>query len=223
MGYLSYFSMMASVMLAVYFDWSARDLIWSLWLASFVTGICYIYYDILYFWLGPAGLQKAGRKNRSRPETDATRNPEKFQFGSMGSIAVKTIPAIFLMAFFTVHFGGFHFGHSVFLAALFPVENYSIAKAGSFPLDFSMYVEVAKRYWPFVVLSFLDQVDNFKGVSGDVNPGKPYGNVVRIHLLIFVFAGLMAAKAPPFASYLAVVLFFSPLGRRKLKAQQKAQ
>lgn len=109
----------------------------------------------------------------------------------------------------------------MFLSMFFPLENFALVKNPGMPADPEMYFEVARRYWPFVLVSFADQFDRFKGVNGSLNPGAPYGNVVRIHLLIFVFAGLVAIKAPPLASYCAVLLFFAPIGKKKNLAEAK--
>jgi len=41
----------------------------------------------------------------------------------------------------------------------------------------------------------------------------PYGNVVRMHLLIFVFAGLSAAGLASWALYPVLFFYFFPMGK----------
>lgn len=81
--------------LAWWLGWQTRDLVWSLWLSSLVIG-----YLTLVFAIARAG----------RGEPGAARAP---------GVATK----LFLLGFFTVHFGMFHFVHSVLLNVFFPVAS----------------------------------------------------------------------------------------------------
>jgi hypothetical protein len=47
---------------------------------------------------------------------------------------------LFVLAFFTIHFGGFHYIHSQFLIAFFPINREH--RTASLPI----YMEVARRY-----------------------------------------------------------------------------
>ncbi len=99
---------------------------------------------------------------------------------------------LFLLTFFTIHFGGFHFVHSVFLNLFFPVVD-----PKSFPSE-GLYTEVFRRYWPFLTAAFLAERAalrtawnaplDFRQRGGQNVLGAPYRNVVRMHLLIFFFA-----------------------------------
>src|SRR4051812_16327886 len=90
--------------LAWWLRWSTTDLVWSLWLSSLVVGYSLIVWQItepirdliggIAHDGGASGLG-AGSK--------------------IGAIALFAVGTLFGLAFFTVHFGGFHYVHSTFL------------------------------------------------------------------------------------------------------------
>lgn len=168
--------------MAWYLKWETRDLVWSLWLASLVVGYLLIVWTVV------------------RPVFLAARA------ASTGGIVAGLLGGGFMLAFFTVHFGGFHFGHSVFLNAFFPVTP------GERGPSLALYGEVVARYGWFVPLALLAERQAFRAPAV---PGKglmqPYKNVVRLHLLIFFFAGAHFAKLDSFAVYAVVyAVYFFP-------------
>lgn len=205
--------------------WETTDLVWSLWLSSLVVG----YATIL--WLATATLREfAGNAWRDRsPGAGAA----KIVTG-----AVIMAGALFTVAFFTVHFGMFHFVHSVFLNGFFPIEPES---GRHFP-QAGMYLEVFRRYWLFLPAAFLAERRGFfaqapgtgtdtavtaeaiarRKAQGDFASGTmmaPYKNVVRMHLLIFFFAGAAMAKLDSFLVYAVVyAVYFFPWRLLKSKA-----
>jgi len=127
---------------------------------------------------------------------------------------------VFFLGFFTVHFVGFHFIHSIFLNGMFPL----LPEASPFgktmdrnATDFLWLVRFAlERYWPFVAASALSRFREFRAASQAADGSmmfKPYLNVVRMHLMIFVFAGLGAAGLQGFALYPLLVVYFLPVGQ----------
>jgi len=168
--------------LAWYLKWETRDLVWSLWLSSLVVGYLLIVWTLV------------------RPVFLAARA------ASAGGLVAGLLGGGFMLAFFTVHFGGFHLGHSVFLNAFFPVEP------GVRGPSLALYAAVVARYWWFVPLALLAERQAFLAPAG---PGKglmqPYKNVVRLHLLIFFFAGAHFAQLDSFAVYAVVyAVYFFP-------------
>jgi hypothetical protein len=116
---------------------------------------------------------------------------------------------LFMLAFFTVHFGGFHYVHSQFLHGFFPLDG-NPAPDGRL-VGGPDYGEVFRRYWTFLPAAFLAERAGFArpraGAKDDLsvtvaaitarkaaNARKggamlaPYRNVVRMHFLIFFFA-----------------------------------
>lgn len=167
------------------FDWKAQDLIWGLWASSLCVGYAYIVTAIV---------------------ASVVREPR-------GQRVSQALGGLFLLAFFSVHFGMFHFVHSVFLNGFFPL----VGSGKSFPDPLGILLAAVAAYWPFVLASFISRVRDFplKGVEmKSKNPFmKPYANVIRMHLLIFVFAGLHGANLSHFAIYPVLVFYFFPWGK----------
>lgn len=194
-----------TVVLAVSLRWEARDLVWALWVSSLVVGYATIVTTIV-------------RGVRSVWE-------DLHLLALLGGIG--------LLAFFTFHFGMFHFVHSVFLNMFFPLTGAPEA----FP-NFARTAGVALvAYWPFVIASLVSRVDDLErggaGAAGRDGPrsaagaslSAPYRNVVRMHILIFVFAGLHAAGLSRYAIYPVLAAYFFPWGslRRSRGAVQSAR
>lgn len=206
--------------------WKTTDLIWSLWLASLVVG----YATILWSIFGP-GAFIAARAWRDR---DMLRHEPKGPIALGGSLYV--IGALFLLAFFTVHFGMFHFVHSAFLQLFFPVGP--PARGNTIGPSMGVYLAVAKNYWIFLPAAFLAERRAFRFAAEEpagppdtaVTPEAiaarkarnavaggmtgimaPYKNVVRLHLLIFFFAFAHFAKLENFFVYAVVyAAYFLP-------------
>ena len=199
--------------------WNAGDLVWSLWLSSLVVGYSIIIWTIAQpaFELGRSAW-KGARANGN------TASPWPFW-------ALLFVGALFLVGFFTVHFGMFHYIHSQLLISFFPID----IGAGHRPdlADMSTYAEIARRYWPFLPSAFLaeraafankplllDQNSSFVSAVGSVagKPPKarevmwaPYRNVMRIHGLIFFFFIAHFAKLDNFVVYAVVyAVYFFP-------------
>jgi L-asparagine transporter-like permease len=123
------------------------------------------------------------------------------------------------LAFFTFHFGMFHFVHAVFLNGFFPL----IEEGSAFPSLPALVARSAAAFWPLIVASFLSRLsDIFPGSpapSGKDSFAAPYANVIRMHLLIFVFAGLHMADLSRFAILPVLAAYFFPwkaaLGRMR--------
>jgi hypothetical protein len=192
--------------------WNAGDLIWSLWLSSLVVG-----YATIVWMIGQPAVGLAWKAWRERALVGAdTRSIAIFWLLILGGAA-------FLLAFFTVHFGGFHYVHSQFLISFFPVDLPGSGRASH--AGIATYVEVARRYWPFLPSAFLAHRAAFlrrpfslsgspsladgKNISGLFT--EPYRNVIRLHILIFFFFFAHFARLENFAVYAVVyAAYFFP-------------
>jgi hypothetical protein len=205
--------------------WTTTDLVWSLWLSSFVVGYSMIVWTIVR--PGVALVRTASR------DGDFTRQLVRQHAGAtaMGA-GVLVIGGLFMLAFFTVHFGGFHYVHSQFLYSFFPLDGGAAGRAGD--ADMSTYLEVARRYWHFLPAAFLAERAGFLRTSEtftddlSVTPAAiaartarnarrggvmmaPYRNVVRMHGLIFFFAFAHFAHVDGFLVYAVVyAVYFFP-------------
>lgn len=199
--------------------WKTTDLVWSLWLSSLVVG----YTNIVWCILAPAFIEG--------PQLWRDRALLK-QSVALTAIGVVLLAgaALFMLVFFTVHFLGFHFGHSIFLAGFFPL----VPDDGVPPWD--TYALVWSRYWMWLPVAFLAERAAFKRPesavprAGDasVTPEAirqrkataaatgasmmaPYKNVIRMHVLIFFFAGAHYAGLENFGVYAVVyAIYFCP-------------
>jgi hypothetical protein len=177
---------LTGITLALALGWSTTDLIWGLWLSSLVIGYSTI---LLGIARAPAG----------------------------GSVPAAIAGKVFLVAFFTVHFGMFHFVHSVFLNVFFPVAP----RAGmQFGPGLPGYGHVFASYWPWLLAAAIAERRALLApfapgtARREFNPGQPYVNVVRMHLLIFFFAGAAALGLDGFLVFAVVyVLYFWPWRR----------
>jgi hypothetical protein len=135
--------------------------------------------------------------------------------------------ASFLVAFFTVHFGGFHYVHSQFLISFFPADLPGSGRGSS--AGFATYVEVVRRYWPFLPSAVVAHRAAFMRPSLALTPNlsarnlsnsgssmgslisEPYSNVIRLHILIFFFFFAHLARLENFAVYAVVyAVYFFP-------------
>ncbi len=192
--------------LALALGWRTKDLVWGLWLSSLVIGFASLLVAIL-------GARPVG----------------------VSGVAVVGLK-VFLVGFFAVHFGIFHFVHSGFLNLFFPL--------GSGEMDFLPdYAAVLTNYWPWLFAAAIAErkvllpargappeqpVEPVVPVESDgvksraeakartmaqlgFNPLGPYRNVIRMHLLIFFFAGMFVIGVDSFAVYVVVyAVYFWP-------------
>ena len=119
--------------------WAATDLVWSLWLSSLVVGYAIIVWTLVRWGIEIAHAAAARRAQLSAGEV-----------AKVGSILL--VLGLVVLAFFTVHFGGFHYVHSKFLATFFPVTAADARYGGA---GWATYVTVARRYWRFLPAAFL--------------------------------------------------------------------
>jgi len=202
--------------------WNTGDLVWSLWLSSFVVG-----YSTILWMIGQPALELGVASWRDRALVASHPNALLAFWGLIAAAA------LFFIAFFTVHFGFFHYIHSQFLIDFFPIDPGTGPQSRA---DMATYAEVARRYWPFLpsaflahrhafrrrTLSFKFDAANRSIGTDNSRPGavfsEPYRNVLRMHMLIFFFFFAHLARLENFAVYAVVyAVYFFPwrLLRRK--------
>ena len=197
---------------AAWQGWNTTDLVWSLWLSSLVIGYAMIVWRV------------------TEPLRDAAQGLTADRSG--GAVGAKAVVlgvygvgTLFGLAFFTVHFGGFHLVHSMFLGAFFPLHDHGRLAWGLSTL--ADYAEVVRRYWWFLPVAALAERAAFRrlpaadtAVTPDAIARRterdepmmaPYKNVIRMHLLIFFFVFAHFAKLENFAVYAVVyAAYFFP-------------
>ena len=207
--------------------WTTTDLVWSLWLSSLVVG-----YAMIVWTIARPGVDLTRGALRDREfAAHALRESRGAAFAG-GGILVAV--GLFALAFFTVHFGGFHYVHSQFLHTFFPLhESVSGSLDGRLP-SAPEYAEVVRRYWTFLPAAFLAERAGFARRSTAVKDDlsvtaaaiaarkaanvrkrgamlAPYRNVMRMHFLIFFFALAHFARLDTFVVYTVVyAAYFFP-------------
>lgn len=208
--------------------WTTTDLVWSLWLSSLVVGYGLIVWSILEPALELAGL---GWMHRAEVEQSLTPTSGK-QLAVM--LAVVLVGGALYLAFFTVHFGGFHFIQSQFLLSSYPLgfAFHSMNRA--------TFAEVVRRYWgalPSALLarrhafmqrtftreatpeqksgaSFVDQSAAKRSPMDELSSSRvagPYLQVMRMHVVIILFGAIRAVHRESFLAYtLIYALYFFP-------------
>ena len=172
-----------TVTLALLLRWQAHDVIWSLWISSLTFG---------YAWLLAALTCSV-------------------IYAPGGKKIVAGISGLFLAFFFTVHFGTFHLGHGAFLNEFFPLwpgqGRLEDHLADMIPTAFA-------AYWPFVLMTFVSRARDFpwRAAPQDLKllMFTPYLNIIRMHILIFVFAFLQAAQLTHYALFPVLLFYFFP-------------
>jgi hypothetical protein len=125
--------------------------------------------------------------------------------------ALIFVGALFTLAFFTAHFGGFHHFDAGFLLSYFPITGPGITGLGG--PGKAEYLEILRRYWIFLPAAFLSHRAIFLRAPISVSPdhrhasfadyGKnggafvePYKNVLRMHFVIvfFCFVGFVGLE-----------------------------
>ena len=171
--------------------WAAGDLVWSLWLASLVVG-----YATIVWTIGQPAAVLAIAAWRGRND------PTSIQRAVVVIWALILLGAGFMLAFFTVHFGGFHYVHSSILLSFFPIDASGVVNR-HWP-SMAIYAEIFRRYWVFLPAAFLSHRAAFlrmplalndkpslQSIAAGRKPrdifGEPYRNVMRMHGLIFFF------------------------------------
>ena len=217
--------------LAWFGHWETKDLVWSLWLSSLLVGYAMI------VW----GIFGTGAYIATKAWGDRAKFADQPKGPVVAGGAIMLVGGLFMLAFFTVHFGGFHFVHSIFLNVFFPVVP---GRTGEPTL--AIYLQVFKDYWPFVLVAAVAERKAFRlppeepgppdtsvkaadvnrrlanPQSGFTGMMAPYRNVMRLHLLIFFFAFAHFAKLDNFLVYAVVyAVYFFPW--RLLKRDKVAQ
>lgn len=177
-------------------DWRLHDVIWGFWITSLAVG---------YLMILGVLVHQARHQVRDLDMTPAQ---------AWGG-------ALFLLAFFTFHFGFFHWGHAQFLTAFLDWPDTS---------EFSIQLvpQIFASYWPIVLAGLLFRLPDlrayvgrrFEDLSRKQDVGKaagdamrlPYAGVVRLHLAIFGLFGLTLLSLPELVMFaLAYAWFFLPI------------
>jgi len=197
--------------LAIYLNhWTVEDLVWGIWISSLIVGLIFLYTN---FWAIPFQvLQSSGE---ALPKARR--------------LAASIVVAVLFSLFYTLHFGGFHLGHAMFLSSFFPLERDGVVLnlfsaqsdaelINSLKVFFKALLEI---FWPLILLNFWLSRETIFGRSTPNTPGKStknispmsvYVTVAKMHVLIFAMVGLKNANVVNVSiAYIVLFFFFFPL------------
>lgn len=184
--------------------WGPKDVVWTLWTTSLVTGY-------LTLILGSAGASlSAAVKARSAPGFSWQQALPL----AMGGLVVM----VFFLGFFTVHFGLFHLVHAVFLNEFFPLIDWGDHRPGLLEQALAYLQHCFQSYPLFLLLCLLSHLPGLIGIARGAAGGskmliKPYGNVIKLHLMILAIGFASAAGHDGAAVIVFLAVYFLPLGR----------
>ena len=181
------------------------DLVWSLWLSSLVVG-----YTIILWAIFRLPLQLlAGAASEPRLLLEGLAKNGRGRNALLLLIGIVWIG--FALAFFTVHFGGFHYVHSGFLQHFFPLGGRWDGSATLWTHNLALYTEVARRYWIYLPAAFLAERAVFLHPPKSGLMMLPYTKVMRMHGLIFFFGFAHVLRLDNVAVYAVVyAVYFFP-------------
>jgi hypothetical protein len=111
--------------------------------------------------------------------------------------ALRVFGNLFIVAFFTVHYGGFNFGHFMFLKQMFDLPSFTrdvwIAAGG---LSLSHFFSL--------IVNWFGKAE-YVGVAANEQMFKPYGRVIVMHVTI-IFGGVFALSGGGVGALILLVL-----------------
>lgn len=231
----SYFLFLFSVGAAYFIGWNNTDLLWSFWITSLVIGYVSIFRtSVAPLWL----LSKFGLTTENINKFRQMPTAKKLQTMIFVVIFVPLI--LFLLVFLSFHFLIFHLFLAYFLQIIFPhpalIEILAKPDSGQFYTSFLIIKTLLISYWIIVLEkfifdyktsrersrnqathfqeSFVKEAFSFEGIK------RPYMQVARIHISIFLLLVLNAVEANQYLIYVVIyILFFFPTSiLRKVKS-----
>ena len=155
--------------------------------------------------------------------------------GTIAANALNIPIAMFMVPFFTVHYGMFCFGHGIFLSAF---AGGGVGDAAPGFNGMRMLVDWALGTGPymlwfvgaiilvnsiFYLVDFIGRGD-FRKTQLPVEMFAPYGRIVTLHVAIILGAGLMLAFGQPLLGVLILIIlrvvfgmFLNMLRQRKIE------
>lgn len=185
-----------SLLIAWFFNYQTKDLIWSLWLSSLVVGLCIIIWGF-------------------KTQLIETYNTTNIQTTTKKSSLIKIVTGIlvlistlFMGGFVVFHFSVFHIFHGVFLNHFFRIlDETNTPLPPNWNEFLTYYWPVMRNYCYFLPSAFWMQRNAFT-TKQNFSPIGPYKNVLRMHFLIFFFSFFSLINLEYFLVYVIVYSFY---------------
>lgn len=170
------------------FNWSVFEIIFLFWAENIVIGIINV-------------LKMITSRPLIGPATDQLEQNER-----IAVTAVNWGILLFMVPFFIIHYGGFTFGHGVFVFALFDKSGEEMSTAipallaGG--LAFPLALLAASHLYSFV-FNYLGGGE-YRNTNATALMARPYGRIVVLHITILFGGFLTMALGDP--TWMLVVL-----------------
>lgn len=155
--------------------------------------------------------------------------------GTVAANAANAFGAVFMVPFFTVHYGGFCYGHGIFIS-MFAGQDDFPSPEGLLRWALGTAPEMIWFVAAIVAVSLLYYVVDFFGrgeyrrTGLDQEMASPYGRIVTLHVAIILGAGLAFGLGQPLLGVILLIFIRVVFGiimtlrrRRKRDARVEAQ
>lgn len=197
---ISLMSFVFIFLIALVNRWEVSDMVWSLWITSLTLGYGYLL----------AGITSNAISGGFSIRDSIFSKILGLAIPEVINIVLLILGALFQILFFSLHFGLFHFVHSIFLNDFFPIIDRSFEQ----PIDFLRFITISiSSYWPVILFTLFTTLRRFQRIFLLAEKDfmkRPYINVIKIHISIFLFAGISAIGFPDWILLLIFVIYFFP-------------
>jgi len=197
---ISLISFVFIFLIALVNKWGVADMVWSLWITSLTLGYGYLL----------AGITSNAISGGFSIRDSIVSKIFGLAIPEVINIVLLLFGILFQILFFSLHFGLFHFVHSIFLNDFFPIIDRSFEQ----PIDFIRFITISiSLYWPVILFTLFATLRRFQRIFLLAEKDfikRPYINVIKIHISIFLFAGISAIGFPDWILLLIFVIYFFP-------------
>ncbi len=178
----------SSLLLAFLLGWSSKDLLWGLWLTSFMGGISYTTWCLVIRKL----LIKESAWKRIFP----------------------ALAGLIGVAFFSLHFGMFHYVYASMLDLPWPLRSdpgrvylgkLTWRGVSDFPFFETLWLAV-QNYWMLAFINIGRDHENLFRVDAKFDSGQAYLKVLKLHFVMILMVFLNFLGLESFALFL--IFFF---------------
>ena len=213
-----------SIAAAYFIGWNNTDLLWSFWITSLVVGYVSVFRTILSH-IRLILKSKSFNTDKVRDLTTV----KKLQ--TVILVAIFIVPILLWVVFINLHFFIFHLLLAYLLQVVFPhpvlTNILADPKGGQFYTTFQIIKALFMSYWIIIFEKFIFDYKTNRKLSSNqtthlqpfwVNEAfsfegikRPYVQVVRIHISIFLLFAMDAVETNQYLIYVVIYsLFFFP-------------
>lgn len=191
----------------IMFEWSVLDIVFLYWVENLVVGAI----NVLRMLVARPEIEQIPGVQESLKELEGGQHADTARMVRKAGAAAK----FFLIPFFIIHYGGFCYGHGVFVLAMFG-EGGMLGSSGGGDTDPSfmklLTPEIRFAIMALAISHLFSFFRNFMG-GGEYRRThaamlmmRPYGRIVALHVTILFGAFLTAVLDSPMG--LLIILVF---------------